>query len=650
MLYVLPISLIAIGFGRRAGIIAGGVAVGLLATWTLLSDVSLTPLGWLSRVDGPARSGATGSGPGTSDEPWTEAEVSTRDGLVEGYTIEPGDLPPGGSLHAKAVDGRLLYWHGLPRDGAYSPTVVVVDDRTLEPVGEVVTNFTVDPGDLTSYRATAATETGGLFAIAGESTDASEATADAASVVVLDAATGTELFRVRHSAPVNAVAFDREARFVVAGGDDGLVMVIDLASQDVIERMSMSDSDPVMAVGTSPEGAVIAVARRSIEMFDRRGSPLGLPVPIPSSGTARIRPDGTVVVVPIADPESIQVIDPTGGPLVEQGWRVDPSALVGFGAGRAGVVNTSDDIEMVDLDSGTRTTMEPKLPDGELIDAVAIAPEDGGYLAWDRRGSVARWRDGEVTEWLELWSGSGHVGLSRDSTDPGAAHPKRLSVPALPRSSWADSLRRCTASTRHPGHWKSSRRSAPRREQRSVPLPPRTAGSTCCSTTVSCGPMTDPGNGSPRSPRVSPTRGSSSPTRRLAPSRSAANAAPCSPTRRRRPSSGWRVSAPSSRSHLFAGHAARRCRIERHGPTVGYPASGVHRHPVERRWHGVTVSAVVRRVDGLDLDRHLRHDPPVLARPARWVEQVCDLAGRELTRDEWERLVPGDESHRPACR
>lgn len=50
MLYLLPISLIAIGFGRRAGVLAGGIAVGLLATWTLLSDVSLSPLGWLSRV------------------------------------------------------------------------------------------------------------------------------------------------------------------------------------------------------------------------------------------------------------------------------------------------------------------------------------------------------------------------------------------------------------------------------------------------------------------------------------------------------------------------------------------------------------------------------------------------------------------------
>lgn len=50
LLYVLPIALIAISFGRRAGIIGGIIAIGLLATWTVLSDVRLTPLGWLSRI------------------------------------------------------------------------------------------------------------------------------------------------------------------------------------------------------------------------------------------------------------------------------------------------------------------------------------------------------------------------------------------------------------------------------------------------------------------------------------------------------------------------------------------------------------------------------------------------------------------------
>ncbi len=35
--------------------------------------------------------------------------------------------------------------------------------------------------------------------------------------------------------------------------------------------------------------------------------------------------------------------------------------------------------------------------------------------------------------------------------------------------------------------------------------------------------------------------------------------------------------------------------------------------------------------------------------PVRWVEQACELVSRELTADEWDRLVPGSAPQRPAC-
>ena len=35
--------------------------------------------------------------------------------------------------------------------------------------------------------------------------------------------------------------------------------------------------------------------------------------------------------------------------------------------------------------------------------------------------------------------------------------------------------------------------------------------------------------------------------------------------------------------------------------------------------------------------------------PQRWVEQACDLVGRDLTEDEWERWIPGDDPPRSAC-
>jgi hypothetical protein len=50
MLYALPVALLAISFGRRAGLVAGVAAVGLIVLWTVTVDVSLTATGWASRA------------------------------------------------------------------------------------------------------------------------------------------------------------------------------------------------------------------------------------------------------------------------------------------------------------------------------------------------------------------------------------------------------------------------------------------------------------------------------------------------------------------------------------------------------------------------------------------------------------------------
>ncbi len=50
MLYALPVALVALGFGFRAGTSAGLVAVGLLVFWAVEAGVTLSPLGWVSRA------------------------------------------------------------------------------------------------------------------------------------------------------------------------------------------------------------------------------------------------------------------------------------------------------------------------------------------------------------------------------------------------------------------------------------------------------------------------------------------------------------------------------------------------------------------------------------------------------------------------
>lgn len=49
MLYTLPVALVALAFGRNAGMIAGAVALVLVVVWVLVADVELSVLGWVSR-------------------------------------------------------------------------------------------------------------------------------------------------------------------------------------------------------------------------------------------------------------------------------------------------------------------------------------------------------------------------------------------------------------------------------------------------------------------------------------------------------------------------------------------------------------------------------------------------------------------------
>lgn len=50
MLYMLPIALLALAFGRNAGFVAGLVACCLVAIWVVSRDVELSFVGWTSRL------------------------------------------------------------------------------------------------------------------------------------------------------------------------------------------------------------------------------------------------------------------------------------------------------------------------------------------------------------------------------------------------------------------------------------------------------------------------------------------------------------------------------------------------------------------------------------------------------------------------
>ena len=50
LLYVVPISLVALAWGRLPGVVASATALALLALWVVIDGVDLTALGWAARV------------------------------------------------------------------------------------------------------------------------------------------------------------------------------------------------------------------------------------------------------------------------------------------------------------------------------------------------------------------------------------------------------------------------------------------------------------------------------------------------------------------------------------------------------------------------------------------------------------------------
>ena len=556
------------------------------------------------------------------------------------------DRLPGALLHNEAVRGRLLYGQESSVLGA---DVVVVDANSLQPVGPVAPTLAFDPFD--GPMATASSPDDGLFAIGHIVRDTPDTRQNPeGQLVVLDAVSGTEVLRVPRPSHVTAVSFIPDQRLVLAGDKDGRVVAVDIATGSVVDDMELSDPVEVIAVGTRPDGVVVTVSSRSIELFHLQDGPVGSPVPIPPSDEAWIRPDGTVVVVPTGEPDTIQIIGPTGGPLVEQGWDVDRSALVGFGAGLAGVVERSGDAQVIDLDSGDRTDLDLMLPNGERFDALAIVPERDGYLAWNNGSTVARWQDGKVTEQLELWSTPLTVSLTRDDTDAGAQTgggylgdgaavvfsgsaqaayafdptPGELASVSFTLKSPAFGT---AAVTRGPdgglrlaldnGVLRTYDRDGKRNAEIPTSMPvPRFAVTDASTGLVALG-------GAAGAVIVDPSTGAVQPVAGISAVAS--------------------LGFARSGSLLVVVEYDGTVRLWDTGQAeqVGILWNGSDTAPSSPPWYDASTDSVWVATSGAILRFSLD--------PEQWADRVCALVGRELSAEEWDRLVPGDSSQQPAC-
>ena len=100
---------------------------------------------------------------------------------------------------------------------------------------------------------------------------------------------------------------------------------------------------------------------------------------------------------------SFEIIDIASTALAERSWPIDPFASVRFDAGRATIVRIPDGTPtIVDLASGETELADPRLPDGTGFTMFSMFPTPDGFIGGGPSPMVGRWVGSELVASVDL--------------------------------------------------------------------------------------------------------------------------------------------------------------------------------------------------------------------------------------------------------
>jgi WD40 repeat protein len=214
-----------------------------------------------------------------------------------------------------------------------------------------------------------------------------------------------------------SLAFDPFNGSLIAAFTDGTVATFDPRTGDRRSQVATGESFGYVAVGARSDGSLIMVSRSNIELVDPSTGVIGSPYPIQDVRQAFVRPDGLVVT--IKNDAQADVYDLDANAIVDRSYEVLPRGWVAVVDGTAAVLQEREDgaaVELIDLSTGERTIPELAMPDGTTFAAVAAYPTTDGVMAVSRDHSLARWRGDTLVD--ELFMGPA-PGTQNDDWYPG---------------------------------------------------------------------------------------------------------------------------------------------------------------------------------------------------------------------------------------
>ncbi len=218
---------------------------------------------------------------------------------------------------------------------------------------------------------------------------------------LVDARTGTELDTIATKRFIGGVAFDTATNEIVVAVEGVALRTYDLATGEVVHETPLPGTSEVRSVGVRPDGAVVVASLGQIEVFDRRTGPIRQPVELRDASHARVRPDGTVLVT-LSD-DRMEVVNVDSRSLVEREWSIPDQAQVSINAGQAGVYDAFGlgAPEVIDLYTGERTDVALDA-DRSDVPIVWVYPEEQGSWTIFADGTMILRHDDEVVDRLDV--------------------------------------------------------------------------------------------------------------------------------------------------------------------------------------------------------------------------------------------------------
>ncbi|MEM9610111.1 MAG: protein kinase [Actinomycetota bacterium] len=296
--------------------------------------------------------------------------------------------------------GRL-FAATFPADGP--PEFGLLDDRTLDTVG----------GPVSGGRDLIALEVNDDGTLVAVSFGTPNRPGGDGELIVADAVTGDELFRMVTPQPIEELLFDENTPQLLGHTFDSRLITVDLESGETVHDVATTATARVSDMEVASDGLVQVVSTGQLETVDRTTGPVSEPVELRGVVDARIRPDGSLLAIEPGGGTSVITLD--GNSLVDRLYEVDPFAGVVI---RDGVAASADSganpPELIDLADGERTTLEFVTPDGALYRPFSVIPDRAGQWTIGPDSAVIRWEGGDAVGSVLLSGPPVTAGLSDD--------------------------------------------------------------------------------------------------------------------------------------------------------------------------------------------------------------------------------------------